>query len=197
MIKSLTEEEKDWITDLRAGKEIALRKIFDSYYKYLLVTAYNIVNDQSKAKDLAQDVFYELWKKREKIQINTSLKAYLRRSVINRSINFLKSQKRFQFGDDALSAEWESKESDAQQELEGSDLQNIINQAIDSLPEKCKLIFKLSRLEKFSHKEIAEKLGISTKTIENQMTKALKTLRTAIAKYKELGIIIFLIQLFF
>ena len=196
MKTSISQEEKNWISELKAGKEIALRKIFDSYYKYLVVTAYNIVNDQSKAKDLAQDVFYELWKKREKIQINTSLKAYLRRSVINRSLNFIKSQKRFQFGDEALSTEWQSKENDAQQVLEGTDLQHMINRTIDALPEKCKLIFKMSRLEKFSHKEIAQQLNISTKTIENQMTKALKTLRAALEKYKEIGIIIFFVYLF-
>jgi len=183
MSNTLSTKEQEWIEGLNRGEDSALRQIFDQYYKYLVVTAFNYVHDNSKAKDLAQDVFVELWKKREKITITSSLKFYLRRSVINKALNFIKSQKRFDFGEEALDNNWTSNETSVEKKLEGDDLQAVINAAIDSLPDRCRTIFNLSRFENLSHKEIAAQLDISTKTIENQMTKALKVIRAAVEKY--------------
>ena len=192
MLQPISIEEKEWLQSLNAGKQSALQKIFKHYYKYLVVTGYNITGDNEKAKDLVQDVFYELWKKREQIDIQSSLKSYLRRAVVNRSLNYIKTQKRFDFGEDNFDAQTPDKTFSAQKELEAQDLKTAINTAIDSLPAKCKAIFMLSRFEKLSHKEIAAKLDISTKTIENQITKALKVVRTAVEKYDALGLLVFI-----
>jgi len=194
MLQPTSIEEKEWLQSMKAGKESALQKIFKHYYKYLVVTGYNITGDNDKAKDLVQDVFFELWKKREQIEIQTSLKAYLRRAVVNRSLNYIKTQKRFDFGDENFDAQTPDKTFSAQKNLEAQDLKLAINTAIDSLPAKCKAIFILSRFEKLSHKEIAAKLDISTKTIENQITKALKIVRTAVEKYDALGILLLLMN---
>jgi len=183
MSNTLSTKEQEWIEGLNRGEDSALRQIFDQYYRYLVVTAFNYVHDDSKAKDLAQDVFVELWKKRESITISSSLKFYLRRSVINKALNYIKSQKRFDFGEEALDDNWKSKETNVEKKLEGDDLQAVINAAIDSLPDRCRTVFNLSRFENLSHKEIAAQLDISTKTIENQMTKALKVIRAAVEKY--------------
>jgi len=159
-----------------------------------VVTGYNITGDNEKAKDLVQDVFFELWKKREKIEIQSSLKAYLRRAVVNRSLNYIKTQKRFDFGDENFDAQTADRTFSAQKNLEAQDLKSALNNAIDSLPAKCKAIFILSRFEKLSHKEIAAKLDISTKTIENQITKALKIVRAAVEKYNALGVFLLLMN---
>ena len=188
MLQSTTHTEKEWLRQLKLGKQDALQAIFKQYYKYLLVTASNITNDQAIAKDLVQDVFFEIWKKRERLSIQSSLKAYLRKAVVNRSLNFLKTHKRFDWGEDQFDTQAPSKEVSVQQQLEVKDLQQLINQTIDQLPPKCKTIFVLSRFEKFSHKEIAAQLDISTKTIENQITKALKLIRAAVEQYHKLVI---------
>jgi len=195
MLQPISVEEKEWLQSLKAGKEIALQRIFNHYYKYLVVTGYNITGDNEKAKDLVQDVFYELWKKREKLDIQSSLKSYLRRAVVNRSLNYIKTQKRFDFGDENFDAQTPDQTVSAQKTLEAQDLKSALNQAINGLPAKCKAIFMLSRYEKLSHKEIAAKLDISTKTIENQITKALKIVRTAVAKYDALGLLLLLLNI--
>lgn len=193
MLQPISIEEKEWLQSMKAGKESALQKIFKHYYKYLVVTGYNITGDNEKAKDLVQDVFFELWKKREQIEVQSSLKAYLRRAVVNRSLNYIKTQKRFDFGDENFDAQTPDKTFSAQKNLEAQDLKSAINGAIDSLPAKCKAIFMLSRFEKLSHKEIAAKLDISTKTIENQITKALKIVRAAVNKYNVMSLFLLLI----
>ncbi len=196
MLQPISIEEKEWLQSLKAGKEIALQRIFNHYYKYLVVTGYNITGDNEKAKDLVQDVFYELWKKREKLEIQSSLKSYLRRAVVNRSLNYIKTQKRFDFGDENFDAQTPDQTVSAQKTLEAQDLKSALNKAIDGLPAKCKAIFMLSRYEKLSHKEIAAKLEISTKTIENQITKALKIVRAAVEKYDTLGLLLLLSNIF-
>ena len=194
MLQPISVEEKEWLQSLKAGKESALQNIFKHYYKYLVVTGYNITGDNEKAKDLVQDVFFELWKKRDRIDIQSSLKSYLRRAVVNRSLNYIKSQKRFDFGEENFDKQTPDKAVSAQKKLEAEDLKVAINNAIDSLPTKCKAIFILSRFEKLSHKEIAAKLDISTKTIENQITKALKIVRATVTRYEELSILLLIIQ---
>ncbi|MFK7979236.1 MAG: RNA polymerase sigma factor [Saprospiraceae bacterium] len=196
MLQPISVEEKEWLQSLKAGKQIALQRIFNHYYKYLVVTGYNITGDNEKAKDLVQDVFYELWKKREKLDIQSSLKSYLRRAVVNRSLNYIKTQKRFDFGDENFDAQTPDQTVSAQKTLEAQDLKSALNKAINGLPAKCKAIFMLSRYEKLSHKEIAAKLDISTKTIENQITKALKIVRAAVEKYDALGLLILLLNIF-
>ena len=175
--------EKKWLLALKNGSQQGMKEIFNQYYKYLLVTVSHYVVDTEKAKDIVQDVFFELWKKRETIEVQSSLKAYLRRAAVNRSLNFIKSQKRFEFGDTVLEMGLADREERADERLEALDLQQVINVAVDKLPERCRLVFLLSRKENLSHKKIAERLEISVKTIENQMTKALKVIRKSVEAY--------------
>lgn len=189
-------QEHIWLQSLKNGEEKGLKSIFDQYYKYLLITASQYIPDQERAKDVIQDVFFELWKNREVLYIKSSLKAYLRRAVVNRSLNYIKSNKRYQWGDENIDFKKENTDITADKQLEINDLQNVINQAIDLLPERCQMIFKLSRMEHLSHKEIAEKLQISPKTIENQITKALKSIRKAVQAYGMNLIILFFFHSF-
>ena len=179
------EDENHLLERLRTGDEAALRVIFDRYFRYLSATAFHFLRDPDKAKDMAQDVFYELWKRRAEIEINSSLKSYLRRAAVNRSLNFLKSQ-RLDFSEPETGQKAAaSPEPSAQHQLEVENLEQAFDRALDKLPPACRTIFVLSRIDQLSHREIAEKLEISPKTIENQMTKALKTLREALKSFLE------------
>ena len=174
--------EQEMLVGMKKGEDRAFRALFDAYYKYLTVTSFKILGDFEKAKDLAQDVFADLWQKREQIEISSTVKGYLRRMVVNKTLNYIKT-KRIDFTDPTELPESTTQYQNAQQKIEGDDLQQIINKAIDSLPGRCKIIFVLRRMEDMSHKEIGTKLDISPKTVENQMTKALKVLRLAVEPY--------------
>lgn len=177
-----TAEEAALFLKVKNGDKAAFRGLYDRYYKYLVVTSNNILGDSEAARDLAQDVFLELWRRREEIEVQTSLKAYLRRSVVNKTLNRIKAS-RIDFTEPERLPDRPSTTEDAHSQLEVSDLEQVIHQAIAALPERCRVIFTLCRLENFSHKEIAEQLGISTKTIENQMTRAIAALREAVGPH--------------
>ncbi len=181
MVNPSKQQEQDWLRGLSMGDKRSLQHIFNSYYGYLLNVGYKLIKDQEQVKDIAQEVFFELWKKREHLTITSSLKSYLHRSMVNRSLNYIKKQKRFSFGDDTIPVDIDVAPN-PQQLVETSDLETAIREAIDNLPERCRLIFSMSRFENLSHKEIAKRLNISTKTIENQMTKALKAIRLVVSK---------------
>lgn len=187
-------EDKDWLEKLQQDDEKGLQLIFDRYYKYLVVTAFKVLNDDHQARDIVQDVFFSFWKKRTELDINISLKAYLRRAVVNRCIDFLRSKKRKGTDVEISDSNQPTDQFSIQDTLEVNDLQTALQAGIDGLPERCRQVFSLSRFEDMSHKEIAAKLDISVKTIENQMTKALKILRNVLQNYQ--AIIAWLLAIF-
>jgi len=191
-ISSITDLE---LTEaIKADDEKAFRTLFDRYYKYLIVTAYAYVKEENTSRDLAQDVFLEIWKKRNSLNIN-NVKAYLRRSVINKSLNFIKAQRMdFENSDDTFDVPENQK---VQEQLEANELQAVINKAIEQLPDRCRVIFAMRRFEEMPLKEIAGKLNISPKTVENQLTKAMKILRAAVKPYMKDDLLSLIFLLFF
>jgi RNA polymerase sigma-70 factor (ECF subfamily) len=180
--------EQHLLSALRFGNEAALRQIFDRHYTLLLSDIYRLIPDESTCQDLAQELFVELWNKREQLDIHTSLRAYLRRAAVNKALNYIKATRRFQLDDaEDLGHLPDNSESDNQKREHQDTLEDALHTAIDALPEKCRLVFNLSRFEQLSHREIAEKLGISVKTIENQITKAMKMLRDAMKNHSEMS----------
>ncbi|MFT6357401.1 MAG: RNA polymerase sigma-70 factor (ECF subfamily) [Saprospiraceae bacterium] len=175
-------EDKGWLAQLLNDDEKGLQSIFDRYYKYLVVTAYKVVNDDHQARDIVQEVFFDFWKKRAQHNINISLKSYLRRAVVNRSIDYLRSKKRIGSNEEITDYNQPANTASIQDIMETNDLQAALQAGIDSLPTRCREVFSLSRFEDLSHKEIATKLDISVKTIENQMIQALKTLAKSLSQ---------------
>jgi RNA polymerase sigma-70 factor, ECF subfamily len=195
----MEEIEKQYLEALKLSDEKALRWIFDQYYVYLVHEIHRIIKEEEACKDIAQDVFAEIWRKREQLNITISLKAYLRRSGYNRALNQIKLDKRLPLDNDAdFALDLVAVAPVDFQLVKPTSLEDKLHQTINLLPEKCRIVFNLSRFEQKSHKEIAEELGISVKTIENQITKALKFVREEMQKYKHLSPISILIyQLFF
>jgi RNA polymerase sigma-19 factor, ECF subfamily len=157
----------------------AVDQLFKDYYGDLCRKAYRILNNKVISEDIVQEVFFKLWENRKKIYIQTSLKAYLNRMVFNESISYLRKNKELiDFSYDADIEDVHSVIPD--EKMEQKELKNIIDNAINKLPPACKAIFLLSRIDELSYKQIAEKLEISIKTVENQMGKALKIIRHSI-----------------
>ncbi len=171
--------DQELLQNMREDDEMAFRSLFDRYYRLLCYASYKVYPDEHKSRDFAQEVFLSLWNKRKDISIHSSLSAFLRRAVVNKTIDFIRAQ-RFNF--EEVPDLKESTDS-PNKKMEYEELKDLIHQTAEQLPERCRMIFMMSRFEELSHKEIAVKLGISEKTIENQITKALKILRAAIGPY--------------
>ncbi|MEN0002489.1 MAG: RNA polymerase sigma-70 factor [Bacteroidota bacterium] len=174
--------EKDWLHLLSTDSEKAMDQLFKSYYAYVCKAVFKIIPDTRTAEDIAQEVFMEIWRKRDRFQIATSLKAYLRRAAVNRSLNYIRDNK-IVIAATEVALQLQAQGPKAQENLETHELQQLIDQSIDQLPERCRLVFVLSRFEQMTYKEIAEQLGISVKTVENQISKALQLLRAALGPY--------------
>ncbi len=166
----------------KKDKEHAIEVLFRNYYKYVCNVLYPVLKDKPVIEDIAQDVFYDLWRKKEKLEINTSLSAYLKRAAINKALNHIRDQ-RMKFDDYADVPLIKSPELNSQRKIEVQEMEMLVQNTINQLPERCRIIFSLSRYEQMSYREIAKQLDISVKTVENQISKALKELRIHLKPY--------------
>lgn len=162
---------------LKTNEPKFMETLFKQYYGLLCRTAVRFTKDTEAAEDLVQEVFCKIWQNREVLEINSSYKAYLVRSVTNQALNYLEKQKRLVLTDDSASFESSFSANTTLDLLEGTEMEKRIQRALASLPPQCRLIFEMSRFEELTYKEIAEALQLSPKTIENQMGKALRLLR--------------------
>ena len=126
------------------------------------------------AYNCVQDVFVDVWNRKNSLVLTASIQAYLRKAVVYKTIDFIRSKKHTFTPIDQIDVPTSASITDS---IEAEELRLKIHSLIDELPTRCRLIFVLSRFEHLSHKEISQELDISTKTIENQITKALKHLR--------------------
>lgn len=157
--------------------------MFRELYQPLCRYAYSFVSDHEEAEEIVQASFIGIWEKRQTIDIDTSLKAYLYRVVRNASLNVIKHGKVKQIYLEQSEFTAEKTTDATEQVLITDELERKIFSAIQTLPEQCRLIFKLSRFEEMKYQEIANQLNISIKTVENQMGKALKIMREQLREY--------------
>jgi RNA polymerase sigma-70 factor (ECF subfamily) len=173
---------------LNKDADQAIELLFRQYYGYVCKIIWQILPDMGAAEDLAQEVFFELWRRKNRLDVNISIRAYLRRAALNRTLNYLRDRK-IKWEDDQALPQLESRTPEAQQLLEGTELQRVIDEAIAQLPEKCRIVFMLSRYDELSYQEIADQLSISVKTVENQISKALRQLRALLQPYLSSGLL--------
>ncbi len=165
--------EKDLFLLVKNSDEKAFEILFRLYYQPLKSYATNIIEDNELAEGIVQEVFINLWENRNKLE-NTAPKAYLYQLVKNRALNKIRHQKvKNKYTEEILHTENEW----IDEELDHEDLVAKIYMSIDKLPAQCKKVFIMSRMHGLKHKEIAEDLNISIKTVKNQVGKALKILR--------------------
>lgn len=176
MLNAESPNDEELLAALREGKSFGLDGLFRRYYVELCRVSIRIVRDEAASEDIVQEFFVNLWQKHHILPIIDAIGPYLRRGVRNRSLNYLRDQKRVPSGDGEM-PELSSDHNAASAELELAELQQAVNQAIDALPERCRLVYVLSKIEGLSQKEIAANLDISVKTVENQMGRAYRFLR--------------------
>jgi RNA polymerase sigma-70 factor, ECF subfamily len=165
---------------------------FELYYKEnyrrFLLLACKYLKDSAQAAEIINDVFLKIWEDGPHIRIESSLKSYIYKAIINRCLNALKKNKReFSHQTDLDTIQDEGYEL---RQIEENELRIRLYAAIDQLPEKCRQVFEMSRFEELKQQEIADKLGISVKTVKNHITIALKQLSTSVINYMVLQILI-------
>jgi RNA polymerase sigma-70 factor, ECF subfamily len=154
-------------------------EMYKAYYGALRRSAENIIGDQDASHDIVQEVFLKLWHKKEGLEEVLNPKAYLFKSVVNASLTYLeKNKKQLRLAEPELEHSGQADSNVLLKELESK-----VQKALNNLPPKCKAVFVLSRFEELKNKEIAEVLGLSIKTVENQMGIALKKMREDLNPY--------------
>ncbi|WP_316793007.1 RNA polymerase sigma-70 factor [Pedobacter frigoris] len=162
---------------LKQRDHMAFTEVYDRYWKVLYALAYNRVRDTQSAEDIVHDVLVSLWNNSATAVVD-NLSAYLATATKYMIFHLMKREKKFSHEEHAMEhAELMMDQEDIEDRLHYKRLLEMLNEEVEKLPEKCRLVFKYSRNEHMSNKEIAEKMDISTSTVENQMNKALSTLR--------------------
>ncbi|WP_020530603.1 RNA polymerase sigma-70 factor [Flexithrix dorotheae] len=169
--------ESSLIEKLLQKEKSTFDYVFKKYYTELCRYGLKITGNEEVTEEIVQDIFVYVWEKGDQLNIQTNLKGYLLKAVKNRSINYLKSQLANQHFEE-IQPHTMSDEVSGHSEIENSELELIIKRGINQLPNKCQLIFKLSRHTGLTYEEISKELNISKKTVEAQMGIALKKLRS-------------------
>ncbi len=172
-------KEEVLIAKLKNGDVDAYEFLFKEYYDWLCNYIFKLSGDRSRSKDIVQETMVQLWEKKKQITIKGSLKGYLFKSCHNQFLQQIRKEKKQPDllnkirWDTIYNSYFEQKEEDVHMKSTLLKLDEII----DKLPPKCKEIFIMNKLERRKYREIAEDMGISIKTVENQMSKALRIIR--------------------
>lgn len=188
-------EEKFLKSGLHSKNKVVFDFVFQYYYSGLCAFAESILKDEEAVEDIVQDLFVNLWIKGENITINGSLKNYLFSSVRNRCFDYLKHEKVKAKNLINLKPSENTNADTPENWLAESELKEIINQSLQNLPPRCKEIFQMSRFEGLKNQEIADKLNLSKRTVELQISNALKVLRKDLKPYLPVFILSILLGL--
>jgi len=179
---------------MRDNQDIILKRkfevLFREHFTGLCYFARQYTHDLDSARDIVHTVFIRIWENRSEFDWEKPAKSYLFTSVYNRSMNFIRDNRKFMSHDDAVTGNLVVDDAVYAGTLETAELENRIRTALSRLPEKCREVFELSRFDGRKYSEIAEQLSISVKTVEAHMSKALDILKTELRDYLTILIIL-------
>lgn len=179
-------DDRELLARIRQGDEEAFDTLFRSSYASLVRMAEGMVRLQAVAEEIVQDVLLELWRRREKLAPEGSVQAYLFQATRNRARNYLRHARVEQRGEPQLIRATSSPPA-ADEDLTHEEMDAAFRRALDALPERCREVFNMSRVHALRYHEIARGLGVSVKTVEADMSKALRTLRAHLAPWLPQG----------
>jgi len=180
--------QTELIKQLIAGNKVSFNSIYHEYYEVLLYVSLQYVSNREDAKEAVQDAFVKLWENRATLKETASLRNFLYTIVKNNCLNLLKKQKIILRSHEnihwmEMHYQYEAMSRLGFDSLEFKELKQKIEEAIENLPEHCRVVFKMSRFNQLKNREIAVKLNISEKTVEARMTKAMRLLRVSLKWY--------------
>jgi RNA polymerase sigma-70 factor (family 1) len=174
------EEDKTWRA-IQAKDNQVFERYYKEHFKFFYLAACQYLRDAGRAQEAVNDVMVHVWQEADNIHIRSSLRSYLYRAVVNRCLNELDKNKRDQKQQQEASrrmdptVEWK--------EMEDNELRIRLYAGIDRLPEQCRKVFRMSRFEELKQQEIADRLGISIKTVKNHITHALQQLQKVLDEW--------------
>lgn len=188
-------EDLEIIHALRTRDKRRFEVFYKKYYRPLFTVAFRYVGRTETAEEIVHDVFINIWKKAEQLDIQISMKSYLFRSIVNSSLNYIKKEKTELEKQSAYKLVHDQElevEADDSSEADEALLKGL-EDALALLPEKCKQVMYLSRFGKLKQQEIADQLDISIKTVKNHLTYGFKKLRDHLEKHKQLTVLMLLL----
>lgn len=169
--------------------EVAFRYLFEHYYPSLCLFAKRLIDDRETREDIVQEVFFRLWEKRKQITVTSSAQNYLLTSVRNLCLNYLRRQEVQQPFEESLFDQPDDEEGDRLIQLR--ELEEQLAQALAQLPPEYRLAFELNRMEGKSLEEVAQRMGVSIRTVERYRDKAIALLQTELKEYLPLFLLLF------
>jgi RNA polymerase sigma-70 factor (ECF subfamily) len=174
--------DTEMVRRIRQGDAGQFESLFRSSYVSLVRYAKTLIRDHDTAEEIVQDLFFRLWKDKEKLYIESSLNGYLYRAVHNRCLHYIDHNRVVEKYAQEMAVMTQESNETPSDILHYRELQARIASILERLPEKCGRIFCMSRFEGLKYSEIAEKLSVSIKTVEANMGRALKEFRKALAE---------------
>ena len=174
--------DQELVERLRGGSQDAFDAIFREHYSFLVGLVQSMLHDRAVAEEIAQDVMLEVWRRRESIVLEATLRAYLFRAARNRALNYIRHERVVQRAA-PYAADEPSAPASAEHALADAEINRAVRAALEQLPPRCREVFELSRVHNLKYAEIARTLDISIKTVEAQMGKALRLLRESLAEW--------------
>jgi len=173
--------DNELLQKLQADDKNALKAIFHAQYPMVYRSIFRLVSNKATAEDLSQDVFMRFWEKRKQLNIKGAIGAYMRRMAINEALGYIRKHQKKQI--ESIADYHSPQVHSGEDAYLNNELKVHINKAIEELPPRCKKVFVLSRFEDMTYKQIGAQLNISPKTVENQISKALRHLRGVLNQY--------------
>lgn len=170
------------IEKMKAGDRESFNQVFRRYYSPMVRFCIRYVADTDIASEIVQDLFVKLWSNREKISFNTSFESYMLTSVRNSALTYINKERSHAEANLRVFSE-ESDNTDPSETLQSNNLEESYRKILKDMPEKRRKVFLASRYDGLKYSEIAEKLGISQKTVEAQMSAAIKQLKDGLKAY--------------
>ena len=167
------------LAELAKSNRKAFRKLFDLYWESMFINAKTAIGDESVAKDIVQDIWVRLWQQREALEIR-GFEAYIFRAVQNGCFKYFRDKKFDRVRLNVIESSQPINKPDIVKQHDLEETQSLIRQSLNKLPSRCKQIFELSRMEQYSNEEIASQLGISKRSVENQISLAMKSIRASL-----------------
>jgi RNA polymerase sigma-19 factor, ECF subfamily len=179
-------DDREFLARLRAGETSAFDAIFRANYALLVRVAEAMLRERATAEEIAQDVMLELWRRRQSLDVTESVRGYLLQATRNRSLNELR-HRAIQRKSEPHVIENTAHLPPTDSEVREDEIRAALQSAVADLPDRCRQVFELSRVDGLKYSEIATRLGISVKTVEVQMGKALRLLRERLKAWLPAG----------
>lgn len=196
MLKQVFISDTEALQRMVEGDMVAYRYLFDQHFADLCNFLLIYLHSKELSEEIALEIFTFIWEKRKTLQIKATFKAFLFSSAKNRAISLYRKEQKKLFTSIDFGQSVSLEDSNSPHFLENIELRELINTAIDKLPEKSRQIYLMAWDENLSHKEIAEQMGITPKTVENHVGIALRKLRESLSPYYRQIFVLFLAAFF-